>query len=113
MTMNNYFNGPVNNSPIVGSAHNSPVIVNVNQGLDFDKVLDLIAQIESNIDKAGFSDTQKTEILSDIQDIRAAVERKDNSIIRSALDHIKNICDGVVGSLIANGISHMISPILL
>ena len=113
VTMNNYFNGPVNNSPIVGSAHNSPVVVNVNQGLDFDKVLDLIAQIESNIDKAGFSDTQKTEILSDIQDIRAAVERKDNSIIRSALDHIKNICDGVVGSLIANGISHMISPILL
>lgn len=111
VTMNNYFNGPVNNSPIVGSAHNSPVIVNVNQGLDFDKVLDLIAQIESNIDKAGFSDTQKTEILSDIQDIRAAVERKDNSIIRSALDHIKNICDGVVGSLIASGIVGMIGQI--
>ena len=65
----------------------------------------------SNIDKAGFSDAQKTEIQTDIQNIRAAIERKDSSIIRLALDHIKNICDGIAGSLIASGIVGLIEAI--
>ena len=104
----NNINAPVNNSAVVGSAENSPVIVNVNQSLDFDKVMDLIGQIEANIDNAGFSNEQKVEIQSDIQKIRSAVEEKDSSVIRSALGHIKSICDGVVGSLIATGIGGMI-----
>jgi hypothetical protein len=109
----NNINAPVNNSAVVGAAENSPVTINVNQGIDFDKVVALINQIEANIDNAGFSDEQKIEIQSDIQNIKVAVEKKDNSVISSALDHIKNICDGIAGSLIASGISHMISPILL
>ena len=111
MTMINNINAPLTNSPIIGTAVNSPVTVNVNKELDFDKVMSLVDQVMSNIDKAGFSDAQKTEIQSDIQKIRVAIEEKDCSIIRSALDHIKNICDGVVGSLIASGIVGMIGQI--
>lgn len=111
MTMINNINAPLTNSPIIGTAVNSPVTVNVNKELDFDKVMSLVGQIMSNIDKAGFSDAQKTEIQSDIQKIRVAIDAKDCSIIRSALDHIKNICDGVVGSLIASGIVSMIGQV--
>lgn len=112
MTMINNINAPLTNSPIIGTAVNSPVTVNVNKELDFDKVMSLVDQIMSNIDKAGFSDAQKTEIQSDIQKIRVAIEEKDCSIIRSALDHIKNICDGIAGSLIASGIVGLITQIL-
>ena len=107
----NNINAPVNNSAVVGSAENSPVNVNVNQGLDFDKVVELIGEIEANIDNAGFSNEQKTEIQSDVQKIRVDEKKKDSTLVRIALDHIKNICNGVAGSLIASGIIGMIGAL--
>lgn len=102
MSVTNVFNAPVNNSAIVNSAVNSPVTVNVQNGIDYVKLQNIVEQIVSSIDNAGFSADQKATIQSDIQEIQTAICNREESKIRSILGHIKNVCDGVVGSLIAD-----------
>lgn len=114
VSITNNFNAPVNNSAIVGAAINSTIFQNIQNNIDFGKVENLVNQIEAGlgVPGSGFSDEQKIGIQSDIQNIRVAIENKDYSLIRSALNHIKNICDGVVGSVIASGICTWITQIL-
>lgn len=114
VSITNNFHAPVNNSAIIGAAINSTVSQNIQNNIDFDKVENLVNQIEASLDNpcSGFSDKQKIDIQSDIQNIRVAIENKQDTLIHSALNHIKNICDGVVGSFIATGISAGITQIL-
>lgn len=104
-------NGNVKNSAIVGSANQSPVTISAENGIDFDKVLNIIDQITSNISNAGFSDDQKLTIQSDIQKIKEAVESKKTSTIRSLFNHVIEVCKGTTGNLIATGIIGLIETI--
>ncbi|MCQ2097002.1 MAG: hypothetical protein MJY87_03545 [Fibrobacter sp.] len=104
-------NGDVKNSAIVGSANQSPVTISAENGIDFDKVLNVIDQITSNISNAGFSDDQKLTIQSDIQKIKEAVESKKSSTIRSLFNHVIEVCKGTTGNLIATGIIGLIETI--
>ncbi|MCU1806385.1 hypothetical protein NVV31_13440 [Cytobacillus firmus] len=82
-------------------------------GLDFDKISSFISTLQDNITGIGLPEDSQKVIKSEIDNISTelvSAEPKSN-LIKQSLSTIRNVLEGVSGSLIASGLLHELSKI--
>lgn len=105
-TVNNYF-GNILQSQIQQNTSNSTQNMHKEE-LDIDKILDLIKLVKDNFDQISYKSNQKEEIQAQINTIEAQLQsnKPNRSIIIEGFKTIRNVLEGVSGSIVASGLIH-------
>lgn len=101
----NFVNGSINNSQIQQNSNDS--VQNMqSETLDTDKVVELIDLIKKNINQIELKDEEKENIKKSVACVESEIDKKNPkaSIIKESFSSIRNILEGVTGSIIASGI---------
>lgn len=109
----NIFNGNVSNSQIQQNTKKSNQTMNVEQ-FDIDKADKLLKLIKENLKKIDLNESDNKQFKKQLDEIEKGLKsRKPNeNKILQAFGIIKNILEGITGSLIASGILHEISQLM-
>lgn len=110
-TINIYKN--ISNSQIQQNTNNSSQYKE-NKSLDIDDVIKIVEVMNSKISDLNLEVNNEKEILEEIQTIRAQLEspKPKNSIIKESLKTIRNVLEGMAGSLIAPRLIMEISKLI-
>jgi len=106
--INNIY-GNVNNSQIQQDVKNSSQTMSINEEYEKkDELTKYISTLKENIDKVGFESEKLLVVTENVEVIESEL-KKDNSkpkVINECLRTIRNVLEGVTGSLIASGLIH-------
>lgn len=105
-------NGNVVGNNAIGAFQNTTIDMTNNQ-IDFKKVELLLKLISENLQNIGLTESEKNSVADSIEEIRSAIIRQDSNRIHTALKFIKGVCVNVAENLVASGIVHQISSLLL
>lgn len=107
------FYGNVSHSQIQQGSVNSTQSMN-NEDFDINKISELIELLKNNFNSVGCQPDQKDIIQAQIDAIHAQLKstKPNSSIISEGLKTIRNVLEGVTGSLIASGLVYRIGEIL-
>ncbi len=105
-TVNNFY-GSISQSQIQQNTNNSTQNMN-NEELDLEKVLTLLKLVKDNYDQINYESNQKEEIQAQINTIEAQLQsiKPNRSAITECFKTIRNVLEGVSGSIIASGLIH-------
>lgn len=101
----NFINGSISNSQIQQNSNDS--VQNMqSETLDMDKVVELLDLIKKNINQIELKDGEKDNINKSVACVESEIKKKNPkaSIIKESFSSIRNILEGVTGSIIASGI---------
>ena len=105
-TVNNYF-GDISHSQIQQNSNGSTQSM-INEEFDIQKVIDLVKLLKDNYDQIDYKSNEKVEIQAQINTIEAQLQstKPNHAIINESFITIRNVLEGVTGSLLASGLIH-------
>ena len=99
-----FFGGNVNRLQLQQGTNNSSQSMNIDESIDFDKVLHIFNQILENLEFLGLSNQDKDQLKSIVSESKPKLEKKSNEAIAKSLFVIRDILLRASGSLVAQGI---------
>jgi len=106
----NVFSGNTKNVQIQQHSTNSTQSMNIQDGFDFEKALEIFNHVIANIESFSLEDVEKNNLLKVATEAKALSESSTESgIVHKSVATIKDIMLRATGSLTASGILHLIS----
>jgi len=83
-------------------------------GMDLKKVEEYISNLKSHLSEVGLTEESEQLVQSEIDTITSQLEspKPEQPVIKESLLTIRNVLEGVTGSVIASGLLHMVQPLL-
>lgn len=110
---NNYFFGNINGSQLQLNSINSTQSIDSNI-TDFKELKGILKLIKENLNEVKVDSENQKEVENNIETLEKAMSsgKVKESVIIECLSSIRNVMEGITGSLIASGIIHQISQFL-
>jgi low affinity Fe/Cu permease len=99
----------VSNSQIQQNVNNSSQTISLNEEYEKrDELIKYISTLKENIDKVGLESEKLSVITENVEVIESEIKKENTKpkVINECLGTIRNVLEGVAGSLIASGLIH-------